>query len=147
MRSKACSLPLQRGMLMLEPRSKSRHNTGDEFDALLVPSQRQTVSPVYSNRKLVLLVVVACALWLFHGFAIDFQSKFPHHCHTDSLKDNGLTKDVQWDGCSLFIKGQRVFLWSGEIHPWRIPIQSQWLDILQKIKASGMNAISVYAHW
>ncbi|CAG7854539.1 Probable beta-galactosidase A; AltName: Full=Lactase A; Flags: Precursor [Serendipita indica DSM 11827] len=63
------------------------------------------------------------------------------------LRDNGLTKDVQWDEYSLFIKGRRVLLWSGEIHPWRIPVRSQWLDVLQKIKASGMNAISVYSHW
>jgi hypothetical protein len=60
---------------------------------------------------------------------------------------HNLTSLVSWDKYSLFIKGQRVFIWSGEIHPWRIPVKSQWLDVLQKIKASGMNAISVYAHW
>lgn len=47
--------------------------------------------------------------------------------------DNSLTKDVQWDKYGLFIKGQRVFLWSGEIHPWRIPVTSLWLDVLQKV--------------
>ncbi len=36
---------------------------------------------------------------------------------------------------------------SGEVHPWRLPVPSLWRDVLEKIKAAGMNGISVYAHW
>ncbi|KAG9025922.1 hypothetical protein FRB95_009626 [Tulasnella sp. JGI-2019a] len=60
---------------------------------------------------------------------------------------NGRTDLVQWDGYSLFVHGQRIFLWSGEFHTWRLPVPELWLDVLQKIKALGMNAISVYVHW
>ncbi|QRW22851.1 glycoside hydrolase family 35 protein [Rhizoctonia solani] len=56
-------------------------------------------------------------------------------------------KHVQWDGKSLFIKGQRIFLWSGEFHTFRLPAPELWGDILEKTKAAGFNAISVYVHW
>ena len=36
---------------------------------------------------------------------------------------------------------------SGEFHTFRLPVPSLWLDILQKAKAAGLNAISVYTHW
>lgn len=35
---------------------------------------------------------------------------------------------------------------SGEFHTFRLPVPDLWLDILQKIKAAGFNAISVYTH-
>lgn len=36
---------------------------------------------------------------------------------------------------------------SGEFHTFRLPVPSLWLDILQKFKAAGLNAVSVYTHW
>jgi hypothetical protein len=36
---------------------------------------------------------------------------------------------------------------SGEFHTFRLPVPSLWLDILQKAKAAGLNAVSVYTHW
>ena len=35
---------------------------------------------------------------------------------------------------------------SGEFHTFRLPVPSLWLDILQKVKAVGLNAVSVYTH-
>ncbi|KAG6917306.1 hypothetical protein DXG01_003147 [Tephrocybe rancida] len=35
---------------------------------------------------------------------------------------------------------------SGEFHTFRLPVPSLWPDILQKVKATGMNAVSVYTH-
>lgn len=32
------------------------------------------------------------------------------------LNSTGLTDAVQWDGYSLFVNGERVFLYSGEVH-------------------------------
>ncbi|KAF8624403.1 hypothetical protein AX15_005885 [Amanita polypyramis BW_CC] len=57
-----------------------------------------------------------------------------------------LTDQVKFDNYSLILRGQRVFLYSGEFHTFRLPIPSLWPDILQKIKAAGLNAISVYTH-
>ncbi|EJD44926.1 hypothetical protein AURDEDRAFT_64886 [Auricularia subglabra TFB-10046 SS5] len=54
---------------------------------------------------------------------------------------------VTWDKYSFMTNGSRVFLQSGEVHPWRLPVPSLWMDILQKIKAAGLNTISVYTHW
>jgi hypothetical protein len=36
---------------------------------------------------------------------------------------------------------------SGEFHTFRLPVPGLWLDILQKFKAAGLNAVSVYIHW
>lgn len=35
---------------------------------------------------------------------------------------------------------------SGEFHPWRLPVPSLWPDILEKFKAAGLNAVSIYTH-
>ncbi|KAF7978635.1 hypothetical protein HWV62_45132 [Athelia sp. TMB] len=56
------------------------------------------------------------------------------------------TSEVQWDSYSLSLQGQRIFIYSGEFHTYRLPVPSLWPDILQKIKAAGLNAISVYTH-
>lgn len=35
---------------------------------------------------------------------------------------------------------------SGEFHTFRLPVPSLWPDILEKAKAAGLNAISLYTH-
>ncbi|KDQ50498.1 glycoside hydrolase family 35 protein [Jaapia argillacea MUCL 33604] len=64
----------------------------------------------------------------------------------EPLQSNNRTQQVQWDNYSLFLNGQRIFLHSGEFHTFRLPVPSLWPDILQKVKAAGLNAISVYTH-
>ncbi|KAF2092799.1 putative beta-galactosidase E [Rhizodiscina lignyota] len=54
---------------------------------------------------------------------------------------------VTWDEHSLFVRGERVFFYSGEFHPWRIPVPGLWLDVFQKIKAMGFNGVSFYVYW
>ncbi|KAK7017630.1 beta-galactosidase [Favolaschia claudopus] len=66
---------------------------------------------------------------------------------TSSRSNNGLTDAVEWDPYSFFIFGNRTFIQSGEFHMWRLPVPSLWRDIVQKAKAAGLNAISVYFHW
>jgi len=72
------------------------------------------------------------------------------------------TDQVQFDNYSLILRGQRIFLQydtitlriyiilnafsSGEFHTFRLPVPSLWPDILEKVKAAGMNAVSVYTH-
>ncbi|KAF8467613.1 glycoside hydrolase superfamily [Kalaharituber pfeilii] len=63
------------------------------------------------------------------------------------LSDNGLTRKVQWDNSTLYIDGQKIFIYSGEFHYWRIPVPSLYLDIFQKLRATGYNAVSIYFHW
>ncbi|KAJ9144491.1 Glycosyl hydrolase family 35 [Pleurostoma richardsiae] len=63
------------------------------------------------------------------------------------VRTTNYTDAVQWDHYSHIINGQRVFLFGGEMHPFRIPVPELWEDILQKMKAMGMNAVSFYSHW
>ncbi|GAA5200167.1 beta-galactosidase [Rugosimonospora acidiphila] len=59
----------------------------------------------------------------------------------------GKAHTVTYDGYSYLIDGKRVYLWSGEFHYFRLPSQDLWLDVLQKMKAAGFNAVSLYFDW
>ena len=54
---------------------------------------------------------------------------------------------VTWDEQSIFIRGERVLFFSGEYHPFRLPVPSLWLDVFQKIKALGYSGVSFYVDW
>ena len=54
---------------------------------------------------------------------------------------------ITYDKYSLMIDGKRTFIWSGEFEYWRLPSPSLWLDILEKMKAEGYNAVTVYFNW
>ncbi|WUR15026.1 beta-galactosidase [[Empedobacter] haloabium] len=56
-------------------------------------------------------------------------------------------KQISWDQYSLKIDGERVVIWSGEVHPFRLPNPSLWRDVLQKMKAVGFNAVAFYFDW
>jgi hypothetical protein len=56
-------------------------------------------------------------------------------------------RQITFDPYSLMIGGDRTFIWSGEFHPFRLPSPSLWFDVLQKMKASGYNAVSMYFNW
>lgn len=59
----------------------------------------------------------------------------------------GSPKQVAWDQYSLKIDGKRVVVWSGEIHPFRLPNPSLWRDVMQKMKALGFNGVAFYFDW
>jgi uncharacterized repeat protein (TIGR01451 family) len=59
----------------------------------------------------------------------------------------GASQSVSFDNYSLLIGGKRVFIWSGEFDPWRLPSPSLWLDRLEKMKAAGFNAVTPYFDW
>ena len=63
----------------------------------------------------------------------------------DVLRSAPLT--VGYDQYSMLIGGQRVYITAGEFDPWRTPSPSLWLDDLQKMKADGYNAVTVYFDW
>ncbi|MET7603278.1 beta-galactosidase [Streptomyces avermitilis] len=60
---------------------------------------------------------------------------------------DGRPHTVGFDQYSLLIDGKRVVLWSGEVHPFRLPSPSLWRDVLQKMRAHGYNAVSIYVSW
>jgi hypothetical protein len=60
---------------------------------------------------------------------------------------HGQPQQVGYDQYSMLIGGRRVFITAGEFDPWRTPSPSLWLDDLQKMKADGYNAVTVYFDW
>lgn len=86
----------------------------------------------------------ACAL----SFVSNLQSAAAQESATQwPLHDDGLNDVVQWDHYSFEVKGERAFLFAGEMHYWRLPVPELWEDILQKMKAAGMNTFTFYANW
>ena len=37
--------------------------------------------------------------------------------------------------------------YSGEFHPFRLPVTSLWIDVFQKVKALGYTGVSFYVDW
>lgn len=64
-----------------------------------------------------------------------------------ATKAKGQPKKVAWDEHSMLIDGKRVVVWSGEIHPFRLPNPSLWRDVIQKMKALGFNGVAFYFDW
>ncbi|KAJ7688379.1 glycoside hydrolase superfamily [Mycena rosella] len=60
---------------------------------------------------------------------------------------DGFQNIVTWDEYSLMINGSRLNVFSGEVHPYRMPVQALHLDVFQKVKSLGFNAISAYFFW
>ena len=72
----------------------------------------------------------------------------PQHSQAPHSKDapkNRLPQNaVTWDAHSLLINGQRTMIFSGEFHPFRLPVPSLWPNVFQKIKALSLNTVSFY---
>ncbi|WP_432186569.1 beta-galactosidase [Streptomyces sp. Tue6028] len=60
---------------------------------------------------------------------------------------DGRTHTVGFDRYSMLVDGRRLVLWSGEVHPFRLPSPSLWRDVLEKLRAHGYNTISIYVSW
>ncbi|MFF5665160.1 beta-galactosidase [Streptomyces griseofuscus] len=54
---------------------------------------------------------------------------------------------IGYDRYSLLVDGRRLVVWSGELHPFRLPSPALWRDVLQKMRAHGYNAVSIYVAW
>ncbi|CAO1619136.1 unnamed protein product [Sympodiomycopsis kandeliae] len=54
---------------------------------------------------------------------------------------------IKLDSTSVSIGSKRVFIFSAEFHPWRLPVPKLWRDVLYKLKEGGFNTISIYTHW
>ena len=62
-------------------------------------------------------------------------------------RPRGQPRQVGWDPYSLTVGGKRIVVWSGEIHPFRLPDPARWRDVIQKMKAVGFNGVSFYFDW
>ncbi|KAG7440311.1 glycoside hydrolase family 35 protein [Guyanagaster necrorhizus] len=83
---------------------------------------------------------------LLYGNSVGALARSIVHDDTLHRRVASFTDQVSFDNYSLSLRGQRIFLHSGEFHTFRLPVPSLWPDILQKVKASGLNAVSVYVH-
>ncbi|MEV6344372.1 beta-galactosidase [Actinoplanes sp. NPDC051851] len=54
---------------------------------------------------------------------------------------------VGYDRYSLTVDGHRVLVQAAEFHYFRLPSPDLWRDVLEKEKAAGFNAVSVYFDW
>ncbi len=77
------------------------------------------------------------------GFAIAAQGLRP----IEAFAAKALPYPVTYDLFSLKLYGKRLYHWSGEFHYWRLPSPGLWRDVLQKYRAAGFTAASVYFHW
>src|SRR4051812_10206591 len=78
------------------------------------------------------------------GAALAFAGMAPA---VSSAHSTTRTHTITYDRYSMTIDGKRTFIWSGEFEYWRLPSPSLWLDILQKMKAEGYNAVTIYFDW
>ncbi|GAB3978899.1 beta-galactosidase [Actinoallomurus acanthiterrae] len=54
---------------------------------------------------------------------------------------------ITYDKYALKIDGRPLYLWGAEFHYFRLPSPDEWRDVLQKIRAAGFNAVSLYFDW
>ena len=53
---------------------------------------------------------------------------------------------IAYDSTSFIINGEKIFLYSGEIHYFRVPPQ-EWMRRLLLARQAGLNTISTYVPW
>jgi beta-galactosidase GanA len=56
-------------------------------------------------------------------------------------------REISYDRYSLLIDGRRVFVQAAEFHYFRLPSPGLWRDVLEKYRAAGFNAVSIYLPW
>ncbi|KAG8771233.1 hypothetical protein FRC12_003781 [Ceratobasidium sp. 428] len=78
---------------------------------------------------------------------VDQTSKYVPSPGSPGFYAGNSSASVTFDQFSLLLDGKRLMVFSGEFHPWRLPSIPLWRDILEKMKAGGFNAVSIYLHW
>ncbi|WP_405825788.1 beta-galactosidase [Streptomyces sp. NBC_01390] len=59
----------------------------------------------------------------------------------------GRQHTVTYDQYAVQVDGKPLYIWGAEFHYFRLPSPDAWRDVLQKIKAGGFNAVSLYFDW
>ena len=67
-----------------------------------------------------------------------------HHVEVNTTSPSGVVLSA--DSLSLLADGARIYPIAGEVHVGRLPA-SQWREALMRMKAGGLNWISVYLFW
>ena len=67
--------------------------------------------------------------------------------HRPRLSRRPGTHTVTYDQYSVQVDGKPLYIWGAEFHYFRLPSPDAWRDVLQKIKAGGFNAVSLYFDW
>lgn len=62
------------------------------------------------------------------------------------MKTGTQENTIEFKGGNFRLGGKPVFLYSGELHYFRVP-KAQWKDRLRKLKAAGFNTVSSYIPW
>lgn len=88
-----------------------------------------------------------CALAASSGIVDALATPTPVFPEARAANGTALQDIVTYDADSVFVRGERIFLLSGEYHPFRLPVPELWIDNFQKIKALGFNAVSFYTYW
>jgi beta-galactosidase GanA len=113
----------------------------------MIHSGHMAESPSRLNRsKLTRRTVLGGLLASTAGLAIG-RAGVASAAGTATTTTGAAAVGVGYDNYSLLLNGQRIFVWSGEFHPFRLPSPYLWPDILQKMKASGFNAVCAYFNW
>ncbi len=68
------------------------------------------------------------------GFFLFCATLLPSTAHA---QPSSQPHTITYDHYSLLIDGQRVFIYSGEFHPFRLPSPDLWRDVFEKMKAGG----------
>ncbi|RKK30424.1 putative beta-galactosidase E [Fusarium oxysporum f. sp. cepae] len=87
-----------------------------------------------------------CQLVAFCLLAAELSSSAPS-AFVNSTANAQLQNLVTWDGDSIRVHGERIMFFSGEVHPFRLPVPGTWLDIFQKLRAGGFSGASFYLMW
>lgn len=93
------------------------------------------------------LLTTALSLAVSDALSISGRGGRPFDIILEPEKRELLQDIITWDEHSLFIHGERAMIFSGEVHPFRLPVPSLYLDVFQKIKALGFNMVSFYVDW
>jgi beta-galactosidase GanA len=109
------------------------------------PTTQASPSPAPQGRRRrgTLLATVLLAA----GLAVAASPSQPAQAAPPAQAAQAAPHTVSYDRYSLIVDGQRLFLWSAEFHYWRLPSPDLWRDVLQKMKAAGFNAVSIYFSW
>src|SRR5439155_19191179 len=111
----------------------STPNRGFEFETGGLRLYKPLCPLLVGGERMRAKVGLLCAVMVLMAPAVARAADTPH--------------TVTWDKYSLLLDGKRVYVWSGEFHPFRLPNPDLWRDILQKMKANGYNAVSIYVDW
>lgn len=138
MRTSAKTVPTEyKDYAVLHPEDE---DFADVLEATPVTSQTFYSRVTMYATRLFPFLIFACLLYYVTGLGTPNGMIGPYE--TTPLQDI-----VTWDQHSVFVRGERILLYNGEFHPFRLPVPALWLDIFHKIKAAGFSGVSFYTDW